>query len=96
MERVISEHPDPCQPISFGPVPNGPERLSSSCISDILTGVITGVITVEVHGMHALTRTLIGRAVGVILPRSILAWLKLAEREGVFVSEAPDGLRMTR
>ncbi len=92
MERVISEHPDPCQPISFGTVPIGPERLSSSCISDILTGVLK----VEVHGMHALTRTLIGRAVGVILPRSILAWLKLAEREGVFVSEAPDGLRMTR
>jgi putative addiction module antidote len=46
--------------------------------------------------MHALKLTQIGNSVGVILPREILARLKLEKGDKLFVTDAPDGLRITR
>ncbi len=46
--------------------------------------------------MHALKLTQIGNSVGVILPKEILARLKLEKGDTVFVTDSPDGLRITR
>ena len=43
--------------------------------------------------MTALTR--IGNSVGVILPKEVLARLKLDAGDSVFLTEAPDGYRLT-
>lgn len=40
--------------------------------------------------------TQIGNSVGVILPKEVLARLKLEKGDEVFLSEAPDGFRLTR
>ncbi|MBK8335638.1 MAG: AbrB/MazE/SpoVT family DNA-binding domain-containing protein [Sterolibacteriaceae bacterium] len=46
--------------------------------------------------MHALKLTQIGNSVGVILPKEILARLKLEKGDTVFLTDSPDGLRITR
>lgn len=47
--------------------------------------------------MHfTLKLTQIGNSVGVILPKEILARLKLEKGDTVFVTDSPDGLRITR
>lgn len=45
--------------------------------------------------MHALKLTQIGNSVGVILPKELLARLKLEKGDTVFVTESPDGLCVT-
>jgi putative addiction module antidote len=45
--------------------------------------------------MHALKLTQIGNSVGVILPKEVLARLKLEKGDTVFVTESPDGYRIT-
>ena len=44
--------------------------------------------------MHALKLTQIGNSVGLILPKEVLARLKLEKGDMVFVTETPDGVAM--
>lgn len=45
--------------------------------------------------MHALKLTQIGNSVGVILPKEVLGRLKLEKGDTVFVTEMPEGYRLT-
>jgi putative addiction module antidote len=45
--------------------------------------------------MHALKLTQIGNSVGVILPKEVLAKLKVEKGETVYLTESPDGFRLT-
>ncbi len=45
--------------------------------------------------MHALKLTQIGNSVGVILPKDVLARLKLEKGDTVYVTETPDGVALT-
>ncbi len=45
--------------------------------------------------MSALKLTQIGNSVGVILPKEVLARLKLGKGDTVYVSENPDGITLT-
>ena len=45
--------------------------------------------------MHALKLTRIGNSVGVVLPKEVLARLKLEKGDTVFVTETPDGFALT-
>ncbi len=45
--------------------------------------------------MHALKLTQIGNSVGVILPKEVLARLKLERGDTVYVTETPDGVALT-
>ncbi len=45
--------------------------------------------------MHALKLTQIGNSVGVILPKEVLARLKLERGDTVYVTEMPDGVALT-
>ncbi len=46
--------------------------------------------------MHTLKLTQIGNSVGAIFPRELLARLDLAKGDELFVTESPDGLRITK
>ncbi len=45
--------------------------------------------------MHTLKLTQIGNSVGVVLPKDLLARLKLEKGDTVFVTETPQGLALT-
>lgn len=45
--------------------------------------------------MFTLKLTQIGNSVGVILPKEVLARLKLEKGDTIYVTEAPDGYRIT-
>ena len=45
--------------------------------------------------MHALKLTQIGNSVGLILPKDVLARLKLDKGDTVFITETPDGVAVT-
>ncbi|MEY4908086.1 MAG: hypothetical protein RL260_1804 [Pseudomonadota bacterium] len=45
--------------------------------------------------MHALKLTQIGNSVGVILPKEILARLKVEKGDLLYVTETPDGVALT-
>lgn len=45
--------------------------------------------------MHQLKLTQIGNSVGVILPKEVLARLRLEKGDTVYVTETPDGLAIT-
>lgn len=45
--------------------------------------------------MHTLKLTQIGNSVGLILPKEVLARLKLEKGDTVFVTETPDGVAIT-
>lgn len=45
--------------------------------------------------MHALKLTQIGNSVGVILPKDVLARLKLEKGDTVFVTDAANGVMLT-
>ncbi|MES8296439.1 AbrB/MazE/SpoVT family DNA-binding domain-containing protein, partial [Cutibacterium acnes] len=49
----------------------------------------------EDAAMTARKLTRIGNSVGVILPKEVLARLKLDAGDSVFLTEAPDGYRLT-
>jgi len=57
-------------------------------------GIITIVIT-ESFVMAALKLTRIGNSVGVILPKEMLARLKVDKGDTLHVTDTPDGLRLT-
>ena len=46
--------------------------------------------------MHTLKLTQIGKSVGIVLPRELLARLGVEKGDSLFVSESPDGLRLVR
>ena len=45
--------------------------------------------------MFSLKLTRIGNSLGLILPKEVLARLKLAKGDHIFITEAPDGYRIT-
>lgn len=45
--------------------------------------------------MHSLKITQIGNSLGVILPKEVLARLKLEKGDTVHITDSPDGLRLT-
>jgi putative addiction module antidote len=45
--------------------------------------------------MHSLKLTQIGNSVGVILPKELLARMKLEKGDTVFITETPEGLTVT-
>jgi putative addiction module antidote len=45
--------------------------------------------------MHTLKLTQIGNSIGVILPKEMLARLKVGKGEQLFVTETPDGYAIT-
>jgi putative addiction module antidote len=45
--------------------------------------------------MHILKLTQIGNSVGVILPKEVLANLKLEKGDSIFITETPDGYVVT-
>lgn len=45
--------------------------------------------------MHALKLTQIGNSIGLILPKEVLARLKLEKGDTIYVTESPDGYRIT-
>ncbi|WP_300322204.1 AbrB/MazE/SpoVT family DNA-binding domain-containing protein [Accumulibacter sp.] len=45
--------------------------------------------------MTTLKLTQIGNSLGLILPREVLAWLKLQKGDTVFVTEAANGVMLT-
>ena len=45
--------------------------------------------------MHILKLTQIGNSVGVILPKEVLANLKVEKGESIFLTETPDGYAVT-
>jgi len=45
--------------------------------------------------MHALKLTQIGNSVGVILPKEVLAMLKLGKGDTLYLTASPDGMRIT-
>ena len=45
--------------------------------------------------MHALKLTQIGNSVGVILPKEVLARLKLEKGDMLYLTDSPDGMRIT-
>jgi len=45
--------------------------------------------------MHALKLTQIGNSIGVILPKEVLARLKLGKGDLLHVTDTPDGLALT-
>ena len=45
--------------------------------------------------MHKLKLTAVGNSTGVILPREVLARLKAEKGDTIFLTETPDGFRVT-
>lgn len=45
--------------------------------------------------MHALKLTAVGNSTGLILPREVLAKLRLSRGETVYLTETPDGFMIT-
>ena len=45
--------------------------------------------------MHTLKLTQIGNSVGVILPKEVLARLKLEKGDTIYLTDSPDGVRLT-
>jgi putative addiction module antidote len=45
--------------------------------------------------MFSLKLTKIGNSLGLILPKEVLARLKLAKGDEIFITESPDGYRIT-
>jgi putative addiction module antidote len=45
--------------------------------------------------MHALKITQIGNSLGVILPKEVLARLKVTKGDQIFMTDAPDGMRVS-
>src|SRR3546814_12186315 len=57
--------------------------------------VITFVITLKVPSMTSLTLTRIGNSVGVVLPKDVLARLRLGEGDALYLTDSPDVYRLT-
>jgi len=45
--------------------------------------------------MHTLKLTQVGNSVGVILPKEVLAKLDLQKGDEIYLTDSPDGLRIT-
>ena len=48
------------------------------------------------HAMHTLKLTQIGNSVGAVFPRELLSQLQLDKGDLLYVTNSPDGLRMTK
>ena len=48
------------------------------------------------HAMHTLKLTQIGNSVGAVFPRELLNQLQLDKGDQLYVTETPDGLRITK
>lgn len=59
-----------------------------------LVCIITGVITFQVNRMFTLKLTQIGNSV-VVLPKELLAKLKLDKGDSLYVTDLPHGMRIT-
>ena len=46
--------------------------------------------------MHTLKLTQVGNSLGVIFPKDLLAKLSLEKGDEIFLTESPDGFRITR
>ena len=46
--------------------------------------------------MHVLKLTQIGNSVGAVFPRELLNQLQLEKGDAIYVTESPDGLRITK
>ena len=46
--------------------------------------------------MHTLKLTQIGNSIGAVFPREMLNQLKLEKGDEIYVTETPDGLRITK
>ena len=46
--------------------------------------------------MHVLKLTQIGKSVGAVFPRELLNQLQLEKGDALYVTESPDGLRITK
>lgn len=53
------------------------------------------VITLQGAGMVKLKLTTVGSSTGVVLPKEVLSRLKVAKGDSLFLTEAPDGFRVT-
>ena len=69
-------------PEGAAPLPDAPDRVS------------TYVLT-EVAAVLALKLTQVGNSVGVVLPKEVLASLKLEKGDTIFLTETPDGYKLT-
>ena len=47
------------------------------------------------HAMHTLKLTQVGNSVGAIFPKELLARLQLEKGDELYVTESPDGWRIT-
>ncbi len=45
--------------------------------------------------MHTLKLTQIGNSIGVILPKEVIARLKVAKGDSIFITETPEGFAIT-
>ena len=45
--------------------------------------------------MHSLKITQVGNSLGVVLPKEVLALLNVGKGDVVYVTQSPDGLRLT-
>ena len=61
---------------------------------ETVPGSITSAITVS-GAHHEAQITTIGNSAGVILPRELLARLRLEKGDELFALETPDGIRLT-
>jgi putative addiction module antidote len=46
--------------------------------------------------MHVLKLTQIGNSVGAVFPRELLSQLQMEKGDSLYVTESPDGLRITK
>ncbi len=53
------------------------------------------IVRTEDSIMHTLKLTTIGNSLGVVLPKEALARLRLEKGDTLFLTEAPDGFRLT-
>jgi putative addiction module antidote len=58
-------------------------------------GIITDVITPQEPVVHVLKLTQIGNSVGVVLPKEVLARLHVEKGDSLFLTDAPNGVRLT-
>lgn len=66
------------------------------CNNEISGVIITIVITlIQDDTMHTLKLTQIGNSVGLILPKEVLARLKLEKGDTVFLTDAPGAVTIT-
>jgi putative addiction module antidote len=67
---------------------------AQGCSKQKAPAIITNVLTAG-YAMTTLKITQIGNSLGLILPKEILARLKLQKGDAVFITDTPDGVALT-